>query len=505
MSCPTREEIDLARYLTDPGASEFETFKAHYPGCPECSEEVALWTAIEVGLSQPSSENGADDGPWHPDVEALARYAGSPDATGPEQLAMQRHLDACGSCRTEWQSLQSFDFTQVVGMPWQGATDAGRQAAPGTEQSLVERISGWLGLEAPPRLATVGAFAALLLVVGTWFALGPDVGLDTGGDATSTEFAQQTPAPSTSDAIPPAAQPRRATPDTPLAPAPSAMAQAELEPMPAPTHAGEVVPAVTADASTGSAVELADAGLAEPPGSGATAAVIEDREEDPAKRSAAPAGALATGDEVLLASLSAMAPPAYTAPAGASELAWMHQFGSVRGGTRGDFDPAGVKAHAPDHKGLTLSASPRLWWSVSDAAPQDIVITVVDDREIDPVLEIVRPGPQAAGLASIALLDYGIELEPGVEYRWFVTLVNDPDRPSRNAVSAGSIQRTPLDDAAKAELAEVPPAERGHELARRGYWYDSYDFFADLEARHPKVAALGDHRVQLLGAGKASD
>jgi hypothetical protein len=197
-----------------------------------------------------------------------------------------------------------------------------------------------------------------------------------------------------------------------------------------------------------------------------------------------------------------MPPPVYAAPSGAAELAWMHQFGSVRSASRGPGAPR-VFAHAPDHVGLTRQAAPRLWWSVSEAAPQSVTITLVDDREIDPVLEVEIAGPQLPGLASISLADHGVSLEPGIEYRWFVTLVVDADRPSRNQISAGSIKRVPLDDAAEARVDGTPPAERGHALAAQGYWYDSYDFFADLSSRHPDAVALGHHRERLLAEATA--
>jgi len=122
----------------------------------------------------------------------------------------------------------------------------------------------------------------------------------------------------------------------------------------------------------------------------------------------------------------------------------------------------------------------------------------------EPVLEIVRRGPQPDGLGSVSLAEHGVELEPGVDYRWFVTLVYDADRPSRNVVSGGSIRRVPAADALRDELEAAPLAERGHLLARGGYWYDAYDFFAALALRHPDAAALGDHRDRLLAAARAA-
>ena len=268
-------------------------------------------------------------------------------------------------------------------------------------------------------------------------------------------------------AAPPAAAP---TPEAPPIPSPSTPA-----PVPAATDSIQL-----AEATTGGG------------GARAVPAVVDsDVEEEAEARSSA------GGEEVLLASLAEMPPPDYAAPAGATQLAWMHQFGSVRSASRGP-DAAQVRAHAPDHVGLTREAAPRLWWSLSSPALQPVTITLVDDREIDPVLEVEIEGPHALGMHSISLADLGVELEPGIEYRWFVTLVVDAERPSRNPISAGSIKRVPVDAEANAAIESADPAELGHALARQGYWYDAYDFFAALSERHPDVAALGNHRERLL-------
>ncbi len=489
MICRFREEIDLARYLTDPSASEFEAFRAHYPDCAVCSAELALWTGIESTLAEPSQAEGADDGPWHPDVEALARYAGGGATAGPEQMKMQRHLDACATCRTEWQALQTFDFAEVVGAPWGAAAEAPAAAAP----SAIERIAGWLGLDRPPRWAAAGALLVAIAAIGTWVTIG-----EGGGGARAPQRLAERSAPTAEpepSAIPPQPVPVPAPSD------PSRLAAADRAAVPEPVLSESAAPAPAPTPSIEpEVVQLAEA----QGGPGGAAVPAIDRDEEPSARDAAPAGDLVAGEEILLASLSQMAPPDYAAPSGSTELAWMHQFGSVRG-VRGDGSAPRVTAHAPDHVGLTREASPRLWWSVSEPTEQAIVVTVVDDREIDPVLELTLAGPHAAGLASISLADEGVSLEPGIEYRWFVTLVNDPDRPSRNPVSAGSIKRLASNDAETNAIDEVGLAERGHELARRGYWYDSYDFFATLETRHPEVAALGDHRVKLLAAGGAAN
>lgn len=478
MSCRIHEEIDMGAYLLEPGAVEFDAFRAHYPSCPVCSEELRIWTALEQALSRPSPDSGGDAAPWHPDAAALARFSGSAHAAGPEDSTMQRHIDSCASCRTEWLALASFDFAETMDDPWRAAGDATASAAtPG----LIERLIGWFGLGNPARAAVAGALAVTAVVMVTWVTLGPEKSSTRDARSLAGRAAPETAVPSMAQPSVDSVQPAGVVdPVDPVDPAEPALAEATPPP---------VVEAPATDTA-----QLVQAEMGSP--SGRAVPAIEGADDE--RESGDPRSmASVVGDEVLLASLSKMPPPVYAAPGGASELAWMHQFGSVRGASRGP-GSAAVLAHAPDHVGFTREASPRLWWSVSEVAPQSVTITLVDDREIDPVLEVELPGPQAAGLASISLADHSVVLEPGVEYRWFVTLVVDAERPSRNQISAGSIKRVPLDAVAEKSFEAAPPARRGHALASQGYWYDSYDFFADLSTRHPGASVVGAHREHLL-------
>jgi hypothetical protein len=146
-----------------------------------------------------------------------------------------------------------------------------------------------------------------------------------------------------------------------------------------------------------------------------------------------------------------------------------------------------------------------LWWSLDAPTDRALVFTLSNDRDIDPALRVELPGPHASGLASVDLARFGVSLEPGVVYRWYVTVVVDPERPSINPTSSAAIERLGSGDPRLAGLADVASARRGHELARRGLWYDAYDFFAGLAAAHPELEALQRHRNTLMQLARASD
>jgi hypothetical protein len=124
-------------------------------------------------------------------------------------------------------------------------------------------------------------------------------------------------------------------------------------------------------------------------------------------------------------------------------------------------------------------------------------VTVVDEEALDPLLRVRLPGPHAAGLHALDLAAHGVTLEPGVEYRWFVTVVLDPDRPSRNPISVGTLEVVDRDSPLREKAGDERDFTRGHRLASLGLWYDAFDFYATLAERHPSIQRLAQERDRL--------
>lgn len=200
------------------------------------------------------------------------------------------------------------------------------------------------------------------------------------------------------------------------------------------------------------------------------------------------------GIDALVETLSGLPLPSYVSPDQDASLGWSRSLGAVRSGQIG----ARVEALAPgDHTGLSLSESPRLWWRLDSETRHPLQISIVDDDSIDPLLVVEFGGPHTAGLASLDLSQHGVRLKPDVEYRWFVSILVDRERPSRNPLSEGSIRVLSASDDRRDEVAQAPSPMRGHRLAELGVWYDAYDFFSALAVEHPEISAIGRHRDQL--------
>jgi hypothetical protein len=173
--------------------------------------------------------------------------------------------------------------------------------------------------------------------------------------------------------------------------------------------------------------------------------------------------------------------------------------GRVGGGTRGVGDkPFLLSVLAPDHVGLTIQDQPCLYWFISNLPAHPIEFTLIKNRAIKPLLEVVLDRPPNPGIQCIRLSDYGLRLEPETLYRWFVTLVPDPDRRSRDILSGGVIQRVPSTDTLQKKLDDSERRRAPHIYAEASLWYDAWAVLSDLLEGSPNDVILRNQRMSLL-------
>lgn len=160
------------------------------------------------------------------------------------------------------------------------------------------------------------------------------------------------------------------------------------------------------------------------------------------------------------------------------------------GGTRG---PAGagpeLYALAPEQMGFTASAQPVLYWYISKPVRATIEIAVADKRSV--LLKTEIEGGAAAGIQSVNLAAHGVQLRPATQYRWSVSVVNDPAQRSGDLFASGGIEYSPPSEALEARLAEAGDDQaRARIYAEEGLWYDA-------------LAAIGHWAREAPGDGTA--
>jgi len=173
--------------------------------------------------------------------------------------------------------------------------------------------------------------------------------------------------------------------------------------------------------------------------------------------------------------------------------------GRVGGGTRGTTREVFVlSVLAPDHSGLTTSEQPSLYWFISKETSLPVELTVMDPQGVQPILETRLPAPITAGVHRIRLSDFNVHLAPGAAYRWFVSVVPDADRRSKDITAGGAIERVEMPEGLKAKVAQAPKSDLPSVYAEAGIWYDTVTAISELIEAAPQDQALHKQRTALL-------
>ena len=172
--------------------------------------------------------------------------------------------------------------------------------------------------------------------------------------------------------------------------------------------------------------------------------------------------------------------------------------GRVGGGTRGDKNVFVLSVLAPDHSGFTTSEQPALYWFISNSTSMPVELTLIDSKSIKPILETRLPAPVKEGIQQVRLSDYKVQLKQGEAYRWFVAVVPDAERRSKDILAGGAIERVEMAQDLKAKLAQSAKDEAPFIYAEAGLWYDALQSISDLIDASPQNAELRRQRSALL-------
>src|SRR5213075_499971 len=97
-----------------------------------------------------------------------------------------------------------------------------------------------------------------------------------------------------------------------------------------------------------------------------------------------------------------------------------------------------LQALVPDHVGLTTSRYPSLCWILRGTPPDGATMrfTLTTTQSITPLLEVDLPSSFLTGNKETCqcahLKDYGISLEPDVQYRWYVSVARTHESHARD-------------------------------------------------------------------------
>ena len=157
---------------------------------------------------------------------------------------------------------------------------------------------------------------------------------------------------------------------------------------------------------------------------------------------------------------------------------------------------------APEHVGLTTQEQPCLYWYQSQATKSRFELTILERKSVNPLLEIGFNSCTADGIQCICLAKYNIQLKAGVEYRWTVSMVVDPENRSKDVIASGMIKRIEPPATLTTRLAVASVADRPYVFADEGVWYDSLESLSKMIDDKPGDKKLHEVRaVYFMQAG----
>jgi hypothetical protein len=151
----------------------------------------------------------------------------------------------------------------------------------------------------------------------------------------------------------------------------------------------------------------------------------------------------------------------------------------------------------PDHVGLTMKKYPSLCWILINRPPvaATIMFTLVDSRYIKPVLEVQLPSfiltEKNETCHCVNLKDYDIQLEPDIQYRWYISIAQNRESHSQDIVAGGVIERCSFEECLV--ILDIPSRcdmQAVNSFARSGFWYDTISCLCDLIKSNPDDKSL---------------
>jgi hypothetical protein len=173
--------------------------------------------------------------------------------------------------------------------------------------------------------------------------------------------------------------------------------------------------------------------------------------------------------------------------------------GRVGGGTRGMGEELiTLLVLAPNHVARTIQEQPVLYWYLSKPAPYPIELTIILEKETLPLLEKRIPLPSQTGIYPLRLSDFDIRLSTGTQYRWFLALVPDPNRRTRDIVAGAIIERVETPEPLRPRLLEASIEEIPQLYAGAGIWYDALMAVSNLIDDTPNNPVFHKQRAALI-------
>jgi Domain of Unknown Function (DUF928) len=153
---------------------------------------------------------------------------------------------------------------------------------------------------------------------------------------------------------------------------------------------------------------------------------------------------------------------------------------------------------SPDHVGLTTQDKPSVFWFLSKDTSLPCVLTLTEDNQADPCIEIHLNGSKA-GVHRTDFESQNFTLKDNVQYQLSLALIPDSTHRSNDRFCSAYIKKVDPSAALVAKLGlRARPEDRAVVYAQQGIWYDALMVLSDQIESQPGNASLREERADLL-------
>lgn len=158
--------------------------------------------------------------------------------------------------------------------------------------------------------------------------------------------------------------------------------------------------------------------------------------------------------------------------------------------------------------GFTSEAFPSLWFHIPALPPdvESLELMVQDAGNTDLMNEpLVIPLSGTPGVYPIDWHISEVPLEVGQAYHWYLSILCNAERPSRNPSIDAWVQRVALTPAIARSLTTATERERIELYIEDGLWHDALTQLAKLRCQRPNDPELTDDWITLLNSVGVAD
>lgn len=158
----------------------------------------------------------------------------------------------------------------------------------------------------------------------------------------------------------------------------------------------------------------------------------------------------------------------------------------------------------PGNLGLTAKAAPTIWFSIPAVNPSRQLEFGLFNQDDELIFQTTLNTTGEAGVIGVDLAEMAAAptLKANESYRWYLSIVCDPDNRSGDIWVDGWVQRVDLPETLTARLEAAAPLEQVQLSLENELWYESVTQLAHLlqaQSKNVMVAARWQELLQSIG------